>query len=456
MLVQVALIAFALLAALSLVVDLGYARLAQAQMQIAADTAALEGLRLRNASGNAASDDLLRRTAAERMVAWTFDDDLSPENGDPTYQFGAGPIIDLTGGSSDGLHGYQTISVPDPPVYKPALQLNESNESYGDQVSGRFCYEPSPYPSEDPAYGEPGFQVCGAAQSAAGSYARNDFNPGVDTSAFLVRLRRSTEFRTGSGQGEPGIASSGPSLPLLFGQGAMIHGDSADSDYSVRRDGLTVRATAIADARPAERVGLPQPLATPPMPGVLPLTLNDTFVIAIAPAQVPTGCPVTVNLDGTIATATGGAARCPVAGTIVGRFIDALTNPARTRWTLVSTIGLPRPGAVGVACANVTTMSGYGPVTSFIVASGAARVIGFAPITLTRAGACPPPGTPFAARITRSPSVVARANATAVLHNGLPLPSSTTPAEIAELLDRHLARNGRAGYGAVLAPVVAR
>jgi hypothetical protein len=426
-------------------------------MQIAADTAALEGLRLRDASGIPEDDDLARRMAAERMVAWTFDDDFSPENGDPTYQFGAGPVIDLTGGSSDGMHGYQTISVPDPPVYKPALQLNQANQSYGDQVSGRFCYEPSPYPSEDPAYGEPGLQVCGAAQSAAGAYARNDFNPDVDTSAFLVRLRRSTEFRTATGQGEPDIASSGPSLPLLFGQGAMIRGDSAESDYSVRRDGLTVRATAIADARPAQRVGLPQPLATPPLAGVLPLTLNDTFVIAIAPAQVPLGCPVEVNpLLGTIATVTGGAARCPAAGTVVGRFIDALTNPARTRWTLVSTIGLPRPAAVAVACANVTTLSGYGPVTSFIVASGAARVIGFAPIRLTRTGPCPAVAVPFAARITRGQSRVALGNATALLHNGLPLPSSTTPAEIAELLDRHLARNGRAGYGAVLAPVVAR
>ena len=44
---------------------------------------------------------------------------------------------------------------------------------------------------------------------------------------------------------------------------AMLMGDSDQSAYSVRRDGLTVRASAIADARPAQRVGLPQPLSTP-------------------------------------------------------------------------------------------------------------------------------------------------------------------------------------------------
>ena len=45
MLVQIALIVFALCGVLSLVVDIGYARLTQGQMQSAADAAALEGLR---------------------------------------------------------------------------------------------------------------------------------------------------------------------------------------------------------------------------------------------------------------------------------------------------------------------------------------------------------------------------------------------------------------------------
>ena len=54
------------------------------------------------------------------------------------------------------------------------------------------------------------------------------------------------------------MASSGPSLPLTFGKGTTIFGDDPSGGYSVRRDGLTVRATAIASVRPALHVGLPQ------------------------------------------------------------------------------------------------------------------------------------------------------------------------------------------------------
>ena len=96
MLVQVVLVVFALFAMLALVIDVGYARLTQAQMQNAADAAALEGLRMRDAGGDPAASDIQRRTAANSLVHWTFDDDFNTTNGDPDYQFGAGPIIDLT------------------------------------------------------------------------------------------------------------------------------------------------------------------------------------------------------------------------------------------------------------------------------------------------------------------------------------------------------------------------
>src|SRR5688572_22023680 len=48
MLVQVALLVFAFCGLLGLVVDVGYMRLTQSQMQTAADAAALEGLRKRD------------------------------------------------------------------------------------------------------------------------------------------------------------------------------------------------------------------------------------------------------------------------------------------------------------------------------------------------------------------------------------------------------------------------
>src|SRR5262249_56693693 len=64
------------------------------------------------------------------LVQRVFDDDLDPGDGDPDYQFGAGPIIDLTDGVTN-LHALQTMSVPDVHVYKPDLQVNAGNVSSG-------------------------------------------------------------------------------------------------------------------------------------------------------------------------------------------------------------------------------------------------------------------------------------------------------------------------------------
>ncbi|MBF8301205.1 MAG: hypothetical protein HW394_1575, partial [Acidobacteria bacterium] len=187
MLVQIALIVFALCGLLSLVVDIGYARLTQGQMQNAADAAALEGLRRRDVgvrnpvTGQTVNDpfasDCLRRAAANRVVRWTFDEDFDPTDGDPDYQFGAGPVIDLTEGVTS-VHALQTISVPDPHVYKPDPQLNQENQVYGDMVSGRFCYTADPVPSEG---GTSELQeiVCTEPQRGSGSYARTDFNPNL-------------------------------------------------------------------------------------------------------------------------------------------------------------------------------------------------------------------------------------------------------------------------------------
>ena len=187
MLAQIALIVFALCGLLSLVIDIGYARLSQGQMQNAADAAALEGLRKRDVglqnpvTGQTINDpfasDCLRRAAANRIVRWTFDDDFDPAGGDEAYQFGAGPVVDLTEGVTS-VHALQTISVPDPHVYKPDPQLNQRNQVYGDMVSGRFCYTADPVPSEGGAY-ELQDIVCTEPQRGSGSYARNDFNPNL-------------------------------------------------------------------------------------------------------------------------------------------------------------------------------------------------------------------------------------------------------------------------------------
>src|SRR3989454_4956008 len=328
-------------------------------MQNAADAAALEGLRQRDVgvrnplTGQMVNDpfasDCLRRAAANRIVRRTFDDDLDPADGDPQYQFGAGPVSDLTDGVTS-VHALQTISVPDSHVYKPDPQLNQLNQVSGDMVSGRFCYTADPVPSEGGVY-ELQDIVCAEPQHGTGSYARNDFNPNltppgaptglsgcpaaddvppdpwplggsgslstVDDNAFLVRLRRSNDFQDLAGQMESNIGSSGPSLPLTFGKGTTIHGDDPNSGYSVRRDGLTVRATAIATIRPAMHVGLPQ--TNPVQPGVTNFALADTCVQAATGAAVT--LTVTINPATGVITRTGAGTATCATGAVVGRFV---------------------------------------------------------------------------------------------------------------------------------------
>ncbi len=341
MLVQFALIVFALCGLLSLVVDIGYARLTQGQMQSAADAAALEGLRQRDVgvrnpvTGVTVNDpfasDCLRRAAANRIIRRTFDDNLDPIEGDADYQFGAGPVLDLTEGVTS-VHALQTVSVPETHVYKPDPQLNQQNQVYGDMVSGRFCYTSDPVPSEGGTY-ELQDLVCDEPQRGSGIYSRNDFNPNltapgppaalsecpapddvpptpwplggtgslasVDDSAFLVRLRRSNDFQDLDGQMEPTVGSSGPSLPLTFGKGTTIHGDDPNAEYSVRRDGLTVRATAIANVRPALHLGVPQTNLTP---SLTPFVLLDTCVQSppVPPGAAAPAVPAAVTIAVTV------------------------------------------------------------------------------------------------------------------------------------------------------------
>lgn len=489
MLAQIALIAFALLALMAVVVDMGLVRITQAQMQTAADSAALEGVRHRDVSvqvtgsaqpaADAFASDCLRRAAARRVVRSMFDADLDPATADPDDTFGAGPIIDLTEGATS-LHAYSTISVPDVHVYKPALQLNQPNAVDGDMVSGRFCYSDDPARSEDAGYAVAGMVICTEPQRGFGRYARNDFNPSANSpqgpaempacppaddpppaswprsgapplnteehSAFLVRLRRSNEYRDFGGQTDPDIASSGPSLPLLFGRGAPIHGDDPASDYSVRRDGFTVRATAIAAARPAAQVGLPQPRAN--QPGVTPFALVDTFVASLGPAPAV----ATINPAlGVICTGTTCAGTNPPG--VIGRFVDSLTDPTRVRWLSIGTLGQPLPAPTALGCAAATPNAGYGPVYSQMSAGGN-RIIGFIQIAWQRDPARP--ADACAVRFLRGASVVAPGNATALTAGTLALPAAAPPALVRELLDKHFAREGRLAYGPLLAPALVR
>lgn len=474
-------ISFALSGLLALAVDIGYARLTQSQMQNAADAAALEGLRKRDAvrnpvNGNpvAFASDCTRRAAANRVAHWTFDDDFDPASGDADYQFGAGPVVDVTEGVTS-FHALQTISVPDPHVYKPDLQLNQRNQVYGDMVSGRFCYTSDPFPSEGGVY-ELQDIVCTEPQHGSGAYSRNDFNPNltaptgppgvsecpaadetapippggtgnlgtVDNNAFLVRLRRSNDFQDVAGQLEEGVGSSGPALPLTFGKGTTVRGDDPTVDYSVRRDGLTVRATAIAATRPAMHLGAPQ--TNPVTPSITPFVLADTCV------QNPAGAAVAITVSinpttGNITRAGAGTPGCAT-GTVVGRFV---ANAAAFR-----TVGqAPPPAGIPTPCALTPPFAArYGPVYSQMT-TGPNRIIGFAEVGFARAPVCPGnPNAAFTGTITRRVSTVAPSNATAVLAEGFP--AGVPPALVAELLAKNLVATGQVNYGPVLVPVLAR
>ena len=438
MLVQIALFVFAMCAMLSLIIDMGYAHVTQGQMQNAADSAAIEGIRQRDALVDPA-----RRAAVNRVVGWTFDDDFDPTDGDADYQFGAGPIIDLTEGATS-LHGLQTASVPDVHVYKPDLQPNLGNAPEGDMVSGRFCYSADPLPSENVAY-ELQDTVCGQPQRGAGAYTRNDFNPGgANPNAFLVRLRRSNEYRDLEAQTDPDVGSSGPSLPLTFGKATTIRGDDPAATYSVRRDGLTVRATAIAETRPALHLGVPQfNLATP---AIAPFVLSSACVGNANGA--PVAITVLVNPANGLITRSGPAAPPCATGAIIGRFV---ANVGALR-----TIGQALPIVpVLVPCPAVNSVAAprYSPISSQMTV-GPDRVVGFARATWTRTPNCPPnPNAPFAATIARQPSAVAP-NATAMLPAGFAV--GVPPALVTELLDKNRGRNGALNYGPVLVPVLAR
>jgi Putative Flp pilus-assembly TadE/G-like len=269
-LIYFACLTLGLMAIAGLVIDVGYARLTQHEMQTAAETAALEGLRYRDdlpaawrPSGTTTPTlppalvaqcgpqpatayeptnpawqewcDCARRYAASTTVSLMFDDDLNPADGD-TLQLGAGPTAEVTDTIGDELEAAGIAApVGSPPVYKPALQSNPSNIIVGDLAAGQYSFNPL----YNPTY----------ILDEDSNYNRRDFVPDNPTgtlpeTGFLARLRRSNE----NFSAETGVASNGPTLPFLFGRGSMMARSSESSTDLTVSSGMTVRATGIAAA----------------------------------------------------------------------------------------------------------------------------------------------------------------------------------------------------------------
>lgn len=195
-LVLVAMLLFGLMAMAALVIDIGFARLTQRQMQTSVDAAALEGLR---GQGSVDFAYASRQLAAENFIAWQFDDDLDATNGDDGIAdvggaFGAGPIVDLYGGAGDPtMFASQLMTVdPNNAVYKPVMQRG-----------------------------------------------------GETPDEFRVSIQRG-----GALDNNADLFAQGPSVPYLFARGSLIN-------RQLIGDGITVRASCITQPRPALKVGLP-------------------------------------------------------------------------------------------------------------------------------------------------------------------------------------------------------
>lgn len=222
----------------ALVIDMGYARLAQRQMQTAVNAAALEGMRYRDEAPSGETPASYRRKQAALFAQLASDDDLNLAANDTTV--GAGIASNLVQGE-----GYQGTTIGSPTtdleedlaqrstfIYRPNPQLNEDNEPHGDLVVGNYQGGTDHLENDD--------------------YSRADFTPATSGNAFLVRLRRAG-VSASSLDDVPGVSSNGGGLPLLLGRGASFAADSP-----IRQLGTTVRATAIASAHRARIVGPPR------------------------------------------------------------------------------------------------------------------------------------------------------------------------------------------------------
>lgn len=308
-----AMLLFGIMAMAALVIDIGFARLAQRQMQTAADSAALEGLRYRDTDG---------RERASDLVAMHFDDDLLETPEDP-YNFGAGPIVEFTGGAGDAsMFASQLMQVPASPTYKPtdqrALKLNADNSDIaGDMLVGDFFVDQD--------------------HEEANDYSREDFAVDPTGSAFLVRMRRTGEsFPVSSAS-----SSAGPSLPYLFARGSLINRELVSR-------GVAVRSTAIAQYMPVVTVGNED---------------SDNGLLG------PLGIAVSLQSWSTLSTIPATRTN-PAIGDVIGEVVPAVPTPApssarRGYIAIFSELTDRRVIGFGYAIVNVT-----GDVTKQPLVSG--------------------------------------------------------------------------------------
>ncbi|WP_417735138.1 Tad domain-containing protein [Rosistilla oblonga] len=263
------LVILALVGVLALTFDFGFVVLSRRMMQTAVNTGALEGARDRAGLG---------REDARNVIRNVFDDDLDPTAN--TTSLGAGPDQSLVQRDAlqrprfgDGSRVEEWFPERHQFIYRPDPQLNDANELHGDFVRGYYCDESTSSKVND---GESNDDVCEPCRDELTSppvnhresndYVRDDFDRDdcddcddsepQEPNAFLARIRRTPQR---DGIANPldriaGVSSSGSGSPLMIGHLMPIRPNSADS-YDIRRDGVAIRATAIAVTQPIVYVG---------------------------------------------------------------------------------------------------------------------------------------------------------------------------------------------------------
>jgi hypothetical protein len=417
-LAYVALLLFGMLAITAMVSDIGFAVLARRMMLTAVDSAALEGLRGRDdESVPAQLRDHARRLRASLRVSEIFDDDfVFDHNPDrllqDRYNYGAGPVFQFSEGiplQGTSFRASERFSIGANPMYDPVLRLNETNSVAGDMVSGSFFDLPV---NDIGLPATPGVAALASLPSNAltrhveqSNYTRDDFIPdvpqtGLGGSAFLVRLRRSNEqFSAGSQE-----SSAGPPLPYLFGRGTLL-------DPETKARGITVRATAIADARRAMSIGLPFASVTPPLPGATSFALERSFWDGLSSREALIDSNGQITGFRLLRDKDGNVIGVEPTGERFGQFILPAT---------ATSIGRAIQGTTGG-----DTLTGYVPIFQALPTE---RVIGFGRASLTLEY------TLFGYQIvliTKLPSIVAPENASAVLTDQLNLVDT---AELANVL----------------------
>ncbi len=220
-----AMLAFGLMGMAGLVIDLGIARFSQAHMQSTVDVTAYEGLRF------AHENPMDWRPETVELSKANVDEDMNADQD-------AGPGFTLTGGIGE-MNASALVQPPAPPAFLN-LQPNDANAAHGDIVQGKFEDKFDTHPRK----------------REGSDYLREDFSIDSDATknnAVLVRARRTNSAVMPADDEEAGVSSSLPTLPLLFGMGSLVRPEV--TGYSVRKHGLSVRATAIAQLRPVASVG---------------------------------------------------------------------------------------------------------------------------------------------------------------------------------------------------------